>query len=584
MIVPASYTDSNLCKSVISSAILGYPAPVLINWNKKYEDDHLLFGGSHLAKIGGVLSYLDSLIDANKKDENDLVMIVDGFDVWYQLRPNVMIERYFEINKAANTQLQQEHGRRSKVEQRVVFSSQKRCYPHDSQHPACFAIPDSTLPMDTYGNETDADVGDPSNPYLRFRPRYLNSGSVIGPLWAVRKVFERASEKMERDKYVGTDQTVFSEIFGEQEFQRHVMKFQSRSILRKIMDFFAKKLNFEYSYILVDPEARGDRVFMELEPKDHMAHEFGIGLDYESKILHSTVFSEDDTEWVIREDRERITNLTMEKGVPLPPRVGSLPQEVTNSLHPFYSSRWGYYRMDRIPVWQTWYQVPLFTNIWTGVSPVAVHHNAHRDDLKSRIKTHWNNTWFQPHVRAMLDQRSLSPTRQVALTYSTGSEKAWYGPIYGSWENEHSGVWTDTDEHIDFDRLCEGVWDEVTRDERGSWEDPRYREPVSESYPSPPEAPPPPVIQPEDYVRAHAPKLQEAGKGGVNLPSLGEDRPIDYVRIRPLEAKEAGKAAVGLPSLKSEIEEDLAPNSALGSVPDTIKDGNGIPLPRDAPP
>lgn len=559
MVIPASHTDSNLCKSVISSAVLGYPAPVLVNWDQKYEDEHLLFGGAHLAKITGVLLYLDSLLNANKKDENDLVMVIDGFDVWYQLRPNVMIERYLEINKAANLRLKEEHGKSSRLEQLVVFSSQKRCYPRDNQHPACFAVPQSTLSRDVYGNETDTDVGDLKNPYRKFRPRYLNSGATIGPLWAVRKVFERAKQKMDNRKYVGSDQSVLSEIFGEQEFSRHVMRFQGRSVLRKIMDALAKMMNLGYSYELVDPEHRGDRVFMPLEPEDPMAYEFGIGLDYESKILHSTVFSEDDTEWVKRENRERITNLTIEMGIPLPPRVGSLPQEVVDSLQPFYSSRWGYYRMDRIPVWKTWYQVPLITNMWTGVSPVAVHHNAHRDGLKSRIKTHWNNTWFHPHVRSLLDQRSLSGTRQLALTYNTGSEQAWYAPNYGSWENENSGVWTDTGEHIDFDRLCRDVWDEVTRDERGAWEDPRYREPVDQSYPKPLEAPPPPpVIPPEDYIRVHAPALHEAGKGGVNLPSLEEDRPADYVHLRPSEAKMMGQEGVDHSSLRR--------NAALNTV------------------
>lgn len=491
MLIPASSADAKLCKTVISSAVLGYPAPILINWNKQFEDPALIFGGSHIAKIEGVLAHLKTLDSSN---DNDLVMVADGYDVWFQLRPSVMINRYFEINNAANARLREQHDHdiASKgVEQKVLFSSQKRCWPMQANHPACYAVPESTLPRDVYGEKTDMDVGDEANPYVKFRQQFLNSGACVGPVSAVRAVFERANQMMHKDKNIGSDQGIFAEMFGQQEFMRHVMKYRSRSFFRRFLDFVAKTRGREYSYKIIDPVNKGPetngepRVTMSLEPDNPLAFEFGIGLDYKSEILQATVFSEYDTEWLERQDKQRIKAVSTEKGVPMPPRVGQLPREVLTSLQPFYSSRQGYFEDSRLPVEKTWNQVPLFTNVWSGISPVAVHHNAHRDGLKGRIESHWPYPWFQPYLRALLDQRSLSPQHQVAVTYANGSEQAWYSPTYSSWENEFSGVYTDGPENGywgDFDMLCEGegIWEEIFRDGKGPWADPRYREPAPE--------------------------------------------------------------------------------------------------------
>lgn len=295
---------------------------------------------------------------------------------------------------------------------------------------------------------------------------------------------------MDKDKNIGSDQGVFAEMFGQQEFMRHVMKYRSRNFLRRFLDFAALKTGYKYSYQTIDPaikdhETKEDRVTLSLEPDNPLAFEFGIGLDYKSEILQVTVFSEYDTEWLERQDRARIDAVSTGKGVPMPPRIGQLPREVVTSPQPFYSSRQGYVEGSRLPVEKTWNRVPLFTNVWSGISPVAVHHNAHGDGLESRIHTHWPYTWFQPYLRALLDQRTLSPQHQVAVTYANGMEQVWYSPTDSSWENESSGVYTDGLENGfwgDFDMLCqaEGIWEEFFRDGKGSWADPRYRESAPE--------------------------------------------------------------------------------------------------------
>jgi len=66
----------NLCKLLFTSTALDYPTPTLIAWEKDFSKDGLLGGGSHVAKITGVLKYLQSL-DASKDDK--LVVMIDAY-------------------------------------------------------------------------------------------------------------------------------------------------------------------------------------------------------------------------------------------------------------------------------------------------------------------------------------------------------------------------------------------------------------------------------------------------------------------------------------------------------------------------
>lgn len=77
MLLPASGVNADLCKTLLSSQVLGYPAATLVNWNKTFDDPNLSAGGSHLKKISGIKSYLDNVTP--DRDE-DLVIIADGYD------------------------------------------------------------------------------------------------------------------------------------------------------------------------------------------------------------------------------------------------------------------------------------------------------------------------------------------------------------------------------------------------------------------------------------------------------------------------------------------------------------------------
>lgn len=96
VLIPANNPDVNLCKTLLTSSALGYPDPVILAWQEKYDTgetlnatintsnngtlsdtatDYLLGGGSHLAKISAVLDWLEK----SEAADNDLVVMMDAY-------------------------------------------------------------------------------------------------------------------------------------------------------------------------------------------------------------------------------------------------------------------------------------------------------------------------------------------------------------------------------------------------------------------------------------------------------------------------------------------------------------------------
>jgi len=242
---------------------------MLINWAKEFNSSNPPNEG----KLSGVLEYINTL---GPDRDDDLVLVIDGYDTWMQLRPGVLIERYFDINERADCRIQARLGQdavlQEKIQQRIVFSAQKQCS-LDADDPGCYAVPESTLPRDVYGPQTDKYVLDEENPDVKFRPRYLNSGVGMGDVAAMRKLFRHA----------------------------------------------------------LDPAA------LLIELTDGSPFEFGIGLDYESLLGHPTMFAEYESEWIRHNDSTFITDVSRIQGIS-PPRISRVPEDITRSLRPFWSA------------------------------------------------------------------------------------------------------------------------------------------------------------------------------------------------------------------------------------------------------
>ena len=370
---------------------------------------------SHLTKITGVLEYLQWATDSNttadgKLEEDDLVLMLDAYDIWMQLPPSVLIKRYFAANAQADQRLAMESGSafdNSFPRQTILTSSQKRCFaPRNSLSDLhCRDLPTSPLPDNIFGFFTDSIFAK----YQYARPRYLNSGSFMGPAGDMRAYFQRVSDRMNKhlernpspDELSG-DQGIFAEIFGEQEISR-----------REAM-------------------ISGDAAdALRLRQEDGENSEFHLGLDYTQELFYPTCYSETSGSFVRLSDSESLIRDSARAGV-APPRIESLPGDVALAPSPLAM-------LENSPVLkQSWASVPLYADFWTTSIPVGIHHNAWRDGLKDRQQTWWDRTWYFPFLREMLDLRmsanasSVEPIARIGAVETNHTLTVWPYQTKGS--------------------------------------------------------------------------------------------------------------------------------------------------------
>lgn len=425
----------NLCKTILSAAALGYPAPTLLNWEVAFDDPNLVEGGSHLGKITGFLSYLEEFPPS--KDQ-DLVLMVDGYDVWFQLPPNILLERYYAVNQVADRRSRQAYGTAATTynfTQRSIISCQKRCWPWTLEDPPCADVPQSTLPDDVYGNNTDTYLDNDRDRYSKIRQRFLNSGFTLGTVESLKALFRHAKARMETDRNFGSDQHILSYLFGQQEAERQTFRVPT-GLINKLMG------------------SRRHTSAIDGPPEPVM--QFGLGLDYGSSLSLATVFAEDDTEWLQSDNGTTLEDARSARQIPHKEKpIQGLQSDIEQSRPPFSTST-----TEDLPRDQSWSSSPLLTNLWTGITPAIIHHNAHRDGLKALREQWWDRTWFFPHARALLDARKRQPLGPVAFA----GNRYWWPSLRG---NGESRIWkNDAWQQISYEAICSNWDSEVFRDLR----------------------------------------------------------------------------------------------------------------------
>lgn len=464
LLVPASKGDPNLCKVLVSAGILGYPSPVIINWNQTFNEN-LVEGGSHLAKISGIHDHLNKF---EARQDDDLVLMVDGYDIWFQLRPQTLIDRYFAINRRADERTNErlkEAASRHNIRQEIVFGCQKRCWPWSENDPPCYAVPQSDLPSDVYGPQTDTDIGNEENPYIKFRPRFLNSGVAIGTVRAMRKLFAQALKNMENEKNFGSDQFIFSHIFGDQEVWREAIRQDSLSGPKKV----AEKVIDRNQKVKWNPD-HIEEVRKKAAQTTDGTYEFGIGVDFRSEIGLNTVFAEDDTAWLTWSNHDEVLEAKQALEISAEdPRLQNLSTDIATTIPPF----WTFNHEPSLPRWTNWSSIPLFTNIWHDNVPAVIHHNAHRDGRKALRMEWWDKIWFFRYMRTMYDASIYEPIVPIAYSgYDEESQRVW-------WPGERwkgggrNGPKIDSEifdeQWVGFEEMCYEFHEEVFRDGKGPW-------------------------------------------------------------------------------------------------------------------
>ena len=405
VLLPATQGDVDLCKTLLTMSILGYPAGHVVAWNETYDHPNQMAGGSHLAKIFKTLDYLETLPSTAA---NDLVLMIDAYDIWFQLPPSILIKRYHAFNAATDARNAQHYPSSTPAHtyrQRILFAAGKRCAPNQLHTLACYTLPDSPLPADLYAGNTDTVVG--RNKYTSHRQRYLNSGYIMGTVSDLLPLFRAAAFEVNNTPthdpnidngsggsdylYHGSDQSVFNILLGRQEYTREVAR---RSAGGKVQ---ATKM--EGSVIEDRLKPGFEHESFEYSTRHGLAEgvdswEFGIGLDYWSEIGHQTVNSENDAKWMrlgeepINTDFEGRNRFDCEARVDGKKVLGEL--EADHERGPYSGLKSGGEK--------GWGDVDLYANLCTGTVPVMVHHNGDKNARGYR----WRDMWFQGRAREML--------------------------------------------------------------------------------------------------------------------------------------------------------------------------------------
>lgn len=428
LLLPATASNLNFCKLLLSAAVTGYPNPVVLGWDGlgQYNGSE-----SHLFKISETLAYLNRLPRAS---DNDLVLLLDAYDIWLQLPPEVLIQRYHIAIDKGNARLKSEstygayHGG-AQVKQSILFGPDKTCWPDDERRAACWAVPQSSLSSDAFGPATDAWI-------VPNRPRWLNSGTIMGPAKDMRDMFAATMEVVNRKfnesyKSRNSDQYYFQEMWAEQEINR--LKLRNNTVeAPNITD------NMHGDLPLIPPGMRT---------------EFHVTLDYESDVFQTSAYYKEYLTWMSFNHSTSPVDQADGKMKRLDQLV--LTEDVLSSRPPFPDN----FLDISMPTNRGWQDMMLGTNAITQqVFPVL-----HMTNEKKFRELWWPQMWFHPHARTLLEHAKrprvttldiIAPGKGVTYVGATSQARV-------DGRGNGLGVWTDRNEFLDWDDVCSNYHDDL---------------------------------------------------------------------------------------------------------------------------
>ncbi|XP_044715392.1 uncharacterized protein HRG_10971 [Hirsutella rhossiliensis] len=136
-----------------------------------------------------------------------------------------MIERYFDVADRADAHLAERFNtsvagaRMRNLRQTIFWGPDKVCWPFDPRAPRCWAVPPSSMGPNAFGPHS-------GNGDIVFNePRWLNSGTVMGPVGDVRRLIDATMDEIkatydESFEFRDSDQYYVSNVWARQEYWR----------------------------------------------------------------------------------------------------------------------------------------------------------------------------------------------------------------------------------------------------------------------------------------------------------------------------------------------------------------------------
>lgn len=425
-LVPTTNANSEVCKLLGSSAILGYPTPSLLGWEGRGRWNG---SESHLFKLSETLYYLNTL---RKEQDNDLVLVLDAYDVWLQLPPSVLVRRYQKALAKENDILRRigildkQSPDGASIRNTILFGADKFCWPQNGNVIPCWAAPESPLPPTFFGPGTDREE-------VKMRPRFLNSGSIMGPVKDLRNLFKATVDQVALewdDDFIHktSDQHYLSILWGDQEEARLAVRNGSDHVLQ-----------------------------------NQIYTEFHIAVDHESDAFQVNNWYSQYVTWMMFNQSSHGGHSSSSSSLINPGRLDrfNLTQDVLLSQLPFATSDGN----EHLPANRTWTEVMLGTNTLTA-SVFPLYHITGDKLMRNRW---WPRMWFHPYGEALLE---LARERWLATVRSEGhhvvaeingvkyiSAQPTHGDVYQAMRardktNLKGGVWNDLGEYMSWNEIC----------------------------------------------------------------------------------------------------------------------------------
>ncbi|KAJ4371536.1 hypothetical protein N0V83_004755 [Neocucurbitaria cava] len=476
LLMPAESDTDGFCKTTLSAMLLNYPPPTAVNLYTAFENEIQW----ERDILNTTLNYLSN---AKYVQDEDLVLIVDGKESWFQLPSDVIVTQYKRVLEDANIRLLEKYGVNAdgfqKFNQTIVFGADKMCQSDDM---ACKYVPPSVLPDDIYGQEMGRRIAD-------MPAKFINSKMVMGPASDLRALYLAALQKFEANRSQSqTVQSVIATIFGEQQLRRDAIEKDKKPTSAKLKDFLAGATSTKSS---TAAERQRDSAVAAL--KNATQHEFSIGLDYTHTLFQPLIYCTEDELVPLVHDNS--TDLSKYQHPDAWTQYLALPLALSETQPPFWrpdlvkhnpspNEKSAYIDklefsmdLDKLPKRKSpWTKVPLVQNTYTGAIPAILLNNplatfnTGADNHAPTANITWFSLWYAPHKRALLRNYFRTPQSPNGYHNSlVGGDRAW------DMRGGRGGVWTAADAMWlpwgEVDGVCGTISqiNEVFSDGKGVW-------------------------------------------------------------------------------------------------------------------
>lgn len=357
------------------------------------------------------------------------------------------MSRYAKVLATNNDRVQrdgilgsQSTGRNVKVKNTIIFGPDKIHWPQTILDPAVWAVPESTLPKKAFGPKTDTDM-------FTIRPKYLNSGTIMGPVGDLREMFaatvDMLSRKFDENWELNySDQYIFAEVWGEQEVGR-------------------RKLQYGKAY--ADEAKRRNENITVPDVPEHKRVEYHICLDYESELFQAATAWERSLAWMRFSDGTPLPKEGKETWSEKEMKDWKLREDVASSEAPFKALESVSPMNDTAG--KSWEEVMLGTNT-VSQNPFPLFHVTGNKQVRDWW---WPRMWFHPYGDELLKatkKKGIPPGKIEDQAFAKVDGKQWFGakPVQAGMRIDNvgkGGAWgADKGEWLGWSGLC-GVHEEV---------------------------------------------------------------------------------------------------------------------------